>query len=227
LATTLYKVLCAALLLTGIITITSSAMGSSHIDDEMDKGSMNGPSASDVGVDIAVYKQQQPAVVESTAPTSGGTSGVNTHIHRLLSFLGILRMSECALSLIGFTCMCGAGSDLTVALAYTMGANIIVFTYTSILVLLYVLQRIQGRIYKLPIYELCSNIICFLLIFIAAIVGPIACSNVCSSQYTSGQRSAIEASIVFTWLTGCVLVLSTLKIMLERSVKIELAIRDK
>jgi len=112
--------------------------------------------------------------------------------------------------------MCGAGSHLTVGLAYTLGANVITFTYASILVILY-----------LPIYELYTNIIVLIVLFVAGIVGPIDCTNYCSSQFTSGQRSAIEASIVFTWLTGCVLVTSTLKLLLERSVIIKFAIRDK
>jgi len=184
-----------------------------HVDDQVDQDNP-------VGIDL------DEGVTTTTTFTGNGTR-TNTHMRRLISFMGILRMSECVLSLIGFASMTGAGSNLTVALAYTLGANVIVFTYTSILVLLYLLHRVQARIYKLPIYELCSNIVSFIVIFIASIVGAISCSNVCSSQYTSGEKSAIEASIVFTWLTGGVLVVSTLKIMLERSVMIQLVIRDK
>jgi len=189
-----------------------------HVDD---KGIPVSPTAIDIDID-------------ATHSTNGVTSGkrsntprTNTHIHRVLSFIGILRMCECALSLIGLTTMCGAGSYLTVGLAYTLGANVIAFAYTSTLVILYLLHRVQARIYRLPIYELCTNLVVLIVLCVAGIVGPIDCTNYCSVKYTSGERSAIEASIVFTWLTGCVLVTSTLKLLLERSVILHLAIRDK
>jgi len=190
-----------------------------HVDD---KGLS--PTAIDIDVDDT---HSNNAVTSTRRSQVSNTSRTNTHMHRLISFIGILRMCECALSLIAFTTMCGAGSYLTVGLAYTLGANVIAFTYTSILVILYLLRRVQAKIYKLPIYELCTNIVVLIVLFVAGIVGPIDCSNYCSSEYTSGERSAIEASIVFTWLTGCVLVTSTLKLMLERSVIINFAIRDK
>jgi len=200
-----------------------------HVDDEdtqLEKD-MHGPSPTNIGIDVGAAAHNDNAVTRTNTSGVGNTSGTNTHIHRLISLIGILRMSECALSLIGFTAMCAAGSHLTVGLAYTLGANVIVFTYTSILVMLYLLHKAQAKIYKLPIYELCTNIVVFIVLVIAGIVGPIDCSNYCSSEYTSGERSAIEASIVFTWVTCCVLVISTLKLMLERSVIINFAVRDK
>jgi len=140
------------------------------------------------------------------ATSTGKFSTMTPAGEGIASFLGILRIIQWVFSLIAFACMAGRDTSqvpLDAASAYLLAVNVIIFVYTSVLLVLYLMNRLGLS----PLWEFTLDFALWFAILGSASVVAGECNTFCNSSFKG--NGALLASIVFSFFVMLAFVPST------------------